>query len=175
VIAITPEAHAAMVAHAHADVPREACGVLLGRDGVVVEAVPVTNRAADPLHTFRLDEREYVAALYKGERRGLVLIGFYHSHPQGLAIPSQTDIAQSHYPDALHVIVGLVGEPLLTVWRLRYGAAGQVEWVMGSTPPEKRESRTQTIAIIISAVVAFIILVVLSVALLPPAPRLPMP
>ncbi|MDX2140486.1 MAG: M67 family metallopeptidase [Chloroflexota bacterium] len=174
-IAIMPEAHAAMLAHARADAPREACGVLLGRDGMVKEAVPVANRAADPLHTFRLDERQYVAALYDGEQRGLGLIGFYHSHPQGLAIPSQTDIAQSHYPDALHVIVGLVGDSLLTVWRLRHGAAEQVDWVMGSAPPELRESRMQTTAIVISAVVAFIILIVLSVALLPPAPRLPMP
>lgn len=174
-IAMTPEAHATILAHARSDAPREACGVLLGHEGVVREAVPIANRASDPLRTFRLDEQKFIAALYDGERRGLSLLGFYHSHPHGLAIPSQTDIAQSHYPDALHAIVGLAGEPVLTVWRLRYGAAEQVEWCVSSAPPEKRESRTQTIAILISALVAFIILIVLSVALLPPAPRLPMP
>ena len=49
-----------------------------------------------------------------GEQRaretGLDLLGFYHSHPHSVPVPSPTDLAESTYPDALQIIVGLSGE-----------------------------------------------------------------
>lgn len=32
--------------------------------------------------------------------------GFYHSHPHSAPFPSATDLAESSYPDVVHVIVG---------------------------------------------------------------------
>ena len=175
----------AMIAHAHADAPHEACGVLLGKGDAVLEVVPISNRADDPTRYFRLDDRDYLQAVYMAQAQGLEVVGFYHSHPNGVAMPSQTDIAQSNYPDAVHILVGLAGEPLAAAWRLRYGGAQRLELLIDeaihpdtlkSAPAlMRRTSLASSAAIILSAAVAFILLVVMALALLPPAPPVPAP
>lgn len=156
--------------------PEEICGLLLGHGREVVEVVPVLNMATARTTAFRLDERAFVAALFAGEKRGLSLVGFYHSHPDGIAIPSQTDIQQALYPDALHLIIGLAGEPVMAAWRLERGMADAVELYIGEQTPPRLENQTFGRAILfIGAFAAFVILIVLSLALLPPAPPLPAP
>jgi proteasome lid subunit RPN8/RPN11 len=172
-----PGVQAALLRHAWEDAPREACGLLLGRGDVVSEAVRVPNVALEPERMFRLDEQIFVRAVFTAQRRGLTLIGFYHSHPAGLAMPSQTDIAQSAYPDAAHVIIGLRSDPPLAAWRITWGAAEPLALSEGADEAAPGPASTIRVEplIILSALIAVVILVVLSVALLPPAPRLPVP
>jgi desampylase len=178
----------ALIAHARADAPREACGLLLGQGDTVLEAHPIPNVADAPTRYFRLDDRAYLQAVYRAQAHSLEVVGFYHSHSNGVATPSQTDIAQSHYPDAAHVIVGLAGEPLIAAWRLRYGGAERIDIeidetiptsIVGTTYRSSLPKRSSTLlsqaVIIISAAVAFILLLVIALALLPPAPPLPAP
>jgi hypothetical protein len=118
----------------------------------------------------------FVNAMVAAERRGLALVGFYHSHPDGLAMPSQTDIRQSYYPDAVHLIIGLAGEPVMTAWKLAHGLADSMELFVGDHPPPRRDNGLTGRAILfISALAAVLIMIVLSLALLPPAPPLPAP
>ncbi len=71
--------------------PNEACGLLLGQGGVIVEARPAANIAADPLRHFEIDPAALFAA-HRAERAGeLQLLGFYHSHPNGHPVPSSAD------------------------------------------------------------------------------------
>ena len=88
----------AITAHAERDYPHECGGLLLGHlDGdtkTVVETLPMENTAdVDRRHDRILIEPR---ALFKAERaareRGLDVIGYYHSHPDDEAIPSQFDL-----------------------------------------------------------------------------------
>ncbi|OYX59908.1 MAG: hypothetical protein B7Y88_15990 [Sphingomonadales bacterium 32-64-17] len=71
--------------------PEEACGLLLGADGRVLEARPAANVAQDKTRHFEIDPVALIDA-YRAERGGGPrLIGYYHSHPVGPPEPSATD------------------------------------------------------------------------------------
>jgi desampylase len=100
-----------MVRHAREAAPDECCGVLLGRDDEIVEAVRARNIADSAATRFVIDPKDHIAARRDGRARGLEVIGFYHSHPRSAAMPSEIDRAEAAYPDDLHVIVGLGVDP----------------------------------------------------------------
>ena len=100
-----------IVAHAREAAPAECCGLLLGRDGAVVEAVRTRNVADDPLSRFVIDPKDHIDHRRDARRRGLDVAGFYHSHPRSPASPSATDGAEASYPDHLYLIVSLAQEP----------------------------------------------------------------
>jgi proteasome lid subunit RPN8/RPN11 len=109
---------AAMVAHARRTAPAECCGVLVGAGDDVIEAVPAKNLSPDP-NRFLLDPKTHIAAERDARGRGLTVVGFYHSHPHSAARPSATDIAESSYAEAVHVIVSLAqAQPSLAVFRI---------------------------------------------------------
>jgi [CysO sulfur-carrier protein]-S-L-cysteine hydrolase len=58
-----------------------------------------------------MDPREQLGAFRDMDANGEELVGIYHSHPASQAYPSPTDRAESHYPDAVYVLVSLRGEP----------------------------------------------------------------
>lgn len=94
-IQLPTAARAAITAHAEADFPNEACGLLLGRrlgDQILIsDAVPSANTAAEPAHRFEIDPGLRLR-LQKAARTGSgEIIGHYHSHPNGAAQPSATD------------------------------------------------------------------------------------
>lgn len=164
-----------IVAHARADAPREACGIIAGRGETASEIIPIPNAAADPLHTYYMDERRLAEALISLEQRKLELVGFYHSHPNGEPLPSPTDTRQATYPDTPYLIVGLKGEAKLAAWLLRRGQVTPVTLYIGSLPPAEapQTTPTQRAAVIISALIALAVLIVVSLTLLPPAPVIP--
>ena len=163
--------------HALAERPDEACGIIGGREGRVERILPVTNIAPDPREHYTLDHTELGRALLAFERDGLDLIAFYHSHPHSDPIPSRTDVALATYPDTPYLIVGLhSGDPEFAAWRLAGGDAERVPLHIGEAPPVEDEdalSRAQKAAIIISAALALVVMLVVSLSLLPPAPELP--
>lgn len=91
--AVTSGVKATLLAEAAAAHPLEACGLLLGADGAITAAVPVRNVHPDPAKHFELDPAALIAA-HRAERAGgPQVLGYYHSHPTGLAEPSSTDRA----------------------------------------------------------------------------------
>ena len=155
----------------------EICGLLAGHNGRVEWVCPVPNSAADARHYYAMEPAAMVEAMFEIERLGFSLIGIYHSHPDSEPIPSQTDIAQSAYPDLIYLIVGLRGsEPRLAAWRLRSYEVEAVELHVGPLPPadEPQElTNLQKSAIVIGAILAFVFMIVVSLSLLPPAPKIP--
>ncbi len=108
----------ALIRHAREAAPCECCGLLLGIGIDVVEAVPARNIALDPTRRFTIDPEDHINARRAARARDLDVIGFYHSHPHSGATPSETDIAEASYPDALHAIVSLAGAtPVVRVFR----------------------------------------------------------
>ena len=101
----------AMVAHARSDAPNECCGLLIGQGRLVRFAVPLSNVDPRPAVGFRVDPAEHIAVrrIVRRLTPKLSIVGVYHSHPRGPAVPSARDIAECHYPDWIFVIVGRDG------------------------------------------------------------------
>ena len=96
-----------LIAHAREESPRECCGLLLGRGDEVAEARRARNVASSPETRFVIDPKDHIDARRDGRARGLEILGFYHSHPHGAAVPSATDLAEATYPGCAYAIIGL--------------------------------------------------------------------
>jgi proteasome lid subunit RPN8/RPN11 len=110
-MAFTLHGHDAVVAHAREAAPEECCGLLLGRDGEIVEAVPARNIAGDPTARFQIDPVDHFRAIRTARARSLEVVGFYHSHPRSAAEPSARDLAEFDHSGHLYAIVSLRTEP----------------------------------------------------------------
>jgi proteasome lid subunit RPN8/RPN11 len=102
--------------------PNECCGVMIGRDEppsdwrvrrsqvrrVVEQLQPLTNsfEEAEQFHRFRLDPREYMEVEKSAGAGGKLVLGFYHSHPDHPARPSEYD-RQHAWPFYSYVIVSI--------------------------------------------------------------------
>jgi proteasome lid subunit RPN8/RPN11 len=110
----------AIQAHGRDAYPHECCGALLGRDGVVQEAWPLPNTTEEgPRRRFLVRPQDYRSAEARASEQGLELIGFYHSHPDHPARPSQYDLDHA-WPVFSYVIISVAeGRPGdITSWRL---------------------------------------------------------
>ena len=109
---------AAEAAHA---LPSEACGVLLGTvldDEIrITSHRPVTNDAGAAARAYAIPGDVVLAIQHEAEREGLDVVGFYHSHPNGPASPSATDLA-SAWPGYVYVIAD-ARTGGVTAWHLR--------------------------------------------------------
>lgn len=111
--------------YVEARVPLEACGLLGGRGGVVEVVIPVRNAANSPVR-FRMEPLEQWKAFEQIESAGMELLAIFHSHPQGPAVPSPTDIAESFY-DVIQVIWSPgEGEWLAHAFWIEDGCAAEV-------------------------------------------------
>ena len=110
-IRIEPEPWAAMVAHARQTYPNECCGAMLGSiDGAgktVRVALPLEN-AFDGVQAARYELRpqDLLGADKVARARQMDLIGIYHSHPDGAACSSPTDLRNS-YPWYSFVVLSI--------------------------------------------------------------------
>jgi proteasome lid subunit RPN8/RPN11 len=108
--------------HAAAAYPNEGCGALLGAaSGEIRLTLPIANRESRaPQVRFEIAPRDYLKLEADADALGLALLGFWHSHPEGLALPSTTDRAHA-WEDLFTVIVAVhEGEPdEITAWRVR--------------------------------------------------------
>jgi desampylase len=121
-----------VIRHALAEMPRECCGLLLGAGADVVEAVASANLSAES-NRYLIDPAAHFSARRDARRRGLSVVGFYHSHPHSSAQPSPTDEAEASYDEHLYLIIGLdVDPPELRLFRNEHMNFVQVEFVTAS-------------------------------------------
>lgn len=113
-----------MLLHAQDEAPLECCGLLAGvsdpgdsQRHVVQSIYPLENEARSPTRYFAASG---LFAPFKQIRaEGQELLAIYHSHPETLALPSQTDLSSNYYPEVLHAIVSLAGPtPQLRLFEL---------------------------------------------------------
>jgi proteasome lid subunit RPN8/RPN11 len=110
---MTSEQSASMLAHALEGYPFEVCGVLVGRaEGRRVQrVVRVPNREQESPRVRYVIAPEDLLRIQKDARAGGdEILGFYHSHPDHPARPSETDrrIAAEGLSDGvIHVVVGV--------------------------------------------------------------------
>ena len=114
---IPAEVRSALVEHAEAEKPNEACGLLALRDGVVERYLPGENLDASP-YRFRLKPGSPEDLYLEDEGYELAL---FHSHVEAPPRPSRTDVELSDlWPDRVWVILSVkTGE--LAAWRISDG------------------------------------------------------
>jgi proteasome lid subunit RPN8/RPN11 len=101
--------------------PHECCGALIGREGESTGTFPLPNTTEEgPRRRFLVRPDDYRQAERQAREAGGDLLGFYHSHPDHPARPSQYDLDHA-WPSFSYVIVSVQnGEPTdMTSWRLR--------------------------------------------------------
>jgi proteasome lid subunit RPN8/RPN11 len=101
--------------------PHECCGALVGRDGRVVATVSLPNTTEEgPRRRFLVRPSDYGLAERRAAELGGELLGFYHSHPDHPAIPSQYDLDHA-WPTFAYVITSIVDGAVrdTTVWWLK--------------------------------------------------------
>jgi proteasome lid subunit RPN8/RPN11 len=96
----------AIIAHARADHPDEACGVVAGPtgSGLPNRFIPMAN-AARSTTFYEFDSADLLRLYRDMEDRDEVPVIVYHSHTATEAYPSRTDVAYASEPDAHYVLV----------------------------------------------------------------------
>jgi len=109
--------------HCVASYPYECCGLLLGIDEGerrVVDAVGVSNVHEDDRRVrYRIDPMKYYEVERQAEKKGLQVVGSYHSHPNVPAAPSQYDLDNS-FPWYSYLIVSVGPQGVIehNSWRI---------------------------------------------------------
>jgi hypothetical protein len=96
----------AMVAHARADHPDEACGVIAGPDGSdqPTRFIPMVNAARSPTF-YEFDSIDLLKLYRDMDDNDEVPVVIYHSHTATEAYPSRTDVSYASEPEAHYVLV----------------------------------------------------------------------
>jgi proteasome lid subunit RPN8/RPN11 len=118
---LTADVDRAIRAHGEETFPHECCGALVGRDGRVDAAVPLPNTTEEgPRRRFLVRASDYREAERRATGLGGELLGFYHSHPDHPARPSQYDLDHA-WPTFAYIIVSVVAGAAadMTVWYLK--------------------------------------------------------
>ncbi len=136
----------AIVEHARAEAPREACGLIAGHGDRIERVYRVSNRAEEAVEFFAerglippgrdyrpdapgtianerffMDPEEQFRALREIESLGLEHLGSYHSHPATEAYPSRTDVEFAQlWPGTVLLICSLANpdQPVLRAFRV---------------------------------------------------------
>ena len=85
----------------------ETCGLISSKQGKPYRVYPIKNIAHNKQRLFEMDPAEQINAMKQMRHHQEDLFAIYHSHPNAPAEPSVEDIDQSHYPDALYLIISL--------------------------------------------------------------------
>lgn len=149
-LVLVPRFRVAIGQHGAATYPEECCGVLIGRPmlerpgHLVLKLRPVENERKDSRGNRFLIHPETVLAAQKEARElDFDVIGYYHSHPDHPAEPSDFD-REHAWPGLSYVIVsvleGEVGQ--VRSWRLSDDRSGfEEEPLLDAIPPASAPAR----------------------------------
>ncbi|HYM22395.1 MAG TPA: M67 family metallopeptidase [Vicinamibacterales bacterium] len=120
-LAITGEVDRAIRAHGCETFPHECCGALVGAGDRVTAVVALPNTTEEgPRRRFLVRPSDYREAERRAGELGGELLGFYHSHPDHPARPSQYDLDHA-WPTFAYIIVSIMAgqSEAMTVWYLK--------------------------------------------------------
>jgi len=159
ILLLRKDAEAQIRAHGAEAYPHECCGALLGKDDPAAGLVgdrpvrevwslyPLVNRRDDsPRNRFAVTSADVIDAEKAAHAAGLDVVGWYHSHPDHPARPSEFD-REHAWPWYSYIIVSVQnGKPAeMTSWRLNDDRAGyQAEAIqLHPTAEDVKQLRTQ--------------------------------
>ena len=129
-LALPVELRDEILAHARAEAPKEACGLVAGTGSDARRIIRCANAHSAPVTRYAIDPREQLRAFRDMDAKGEELVAIYHSHPITQPYPSPTDRSEAHYPDAFYVLVSLRdSHPEIRAYRMRDGWVREVELV----------------------------------------------
>ena len=106
-LTLTDGVDEAIRAHGQETYPHECCGALVGRDDRVTAVVALPNTTEEgPRRRFLVRPSDYREAERRAPELGAGLLGFYHSHPDHPARPSQYDLDHA-WPTFAYIIVAV--------------------------------------------------------------------
>jgi proteasome lid subunit RPN8/RPN11 len=125
---LTQEQAAQVEAHARSEYPREACGLLGGRNGRVESVYPLPNTERSATR-YLADPVAQLRAMLEIEDSGKEIVAIYHSHPSSPPTPSDTDLEMAYYPEALYLIISLTDQrrPALRAFSIQEGEIQEME------------------------------------------------
>jgi proteasome lid subunit RPN8/RPN11 len=114
-IRIRDEQLEAIKRQAEAEYPNECCGLLIGRiedagrARLISEIYPVKNSwdAGSQRDRMLIAPLDYARAELESLKKGLGVVGDYHSHPDHPAVPSEFDLEHSPWPMMSHIVVSV--------------------------------------------------------------------
>ncbi len=122
-----------LMTHSQSREGEEVCGFIASRNGVPVKTYPVTNIATPVTNRFEMEPRAQIDTIRKMREQGEEIFAIYHSHPTSPAAPSQQDINEFSYPEALSLIISLNTKGVLEIRAYRMLANGAIEVTIETT------------------------------------------
>ena len=126
-----------LLAHARAELPNEACGLLSGSlaRGTVTRFHRARNVDASPLR-YTVHPDDLVRITYEIEAAGEDLVAIVHSHTRSAAVPSATDRRSATYADPYYLLASLADpdaspHSALRAWRMIRGQSFEVPLTIG--------------------------------------------
>lgn len=122
-IKISKSDYEKILAHAKAELPNEACGLIAGEvDGAnkVIRKVYLLTNIDHSNEHFSLDPKEQLAAIKDMRANGLSPLGNWHSHPESPSRPSEEDKRLAYDSKASYLILSLmeIDKPILNSFRI---------------------------------------------------------
>lgn len=121
-----------LLAHAHRELPNEACGLLSGdlAAGRATRYHPARNAEASPLR-YNVHPDDLVRIVFAIDEAGEDLVGIFHSHTHTPAVPSPTDRRSAQYPGVFYLLATLADPgaspaSVLRAWRIHGGQSFEV-------------------------------------------------
>jgi proteasome lid subunit RPN8/RPN11 len=133
----------AIIDHARAEQPNEACGLIVGDRPAAEGGRPLrwepTRNKAESATRYEIHPDDLLRLTIATDEAEEAFWAIVHSHPQTPARPSQTDLGLAFYPDALYILVSLAvdeadpaGAPSVRAWRILDGESSEVELLVGT-------------------------------------------
>ena len=106
-----------IIAHARTEAPRECCGVILSKDGELIELRRLTN-------FYEPESGELYRLVVETDESGTEIAAIYHSHPVSRAYPSARDVEHAGWPESVYLICSLEhpDTPVIRAFRIVDGA-----------------------------------------------------
>lgn len=119
-----------ILSHAISGLPNEACGLIGGslEEGIkVVKEVYLLKNLDESNEHFSMDPAEQLAAVKDLRKKGLILFGNFHSHPETPSRPSSEDIRLAYDPNASYLILSLQYRvnPVLKAFQISGGVVSE--------------------------------------------------
>ena len=98
-----------MLDHARKEWPLECCGILSGKEKIVQKAFKLKNSEKSPVR-YSMSPQDQLKVYEEIEKESMEMVAIYHSHPQTIPFPSETDVKLAFYPDVASIIISLKEE-----------------------------------------------------------------
>jgi proteasome lid subunit RPN8/RPN11 len=136
-LSLPPAVAEAVMAHARAELPNEACGLISGSiaTGRATTLHPARNVEASPLR-YNVHPEDLVRITFAIEEAGEDLVAIFHSHTRSAAVPSATDRRTAMYPEPFYLLATLADPDapparVLRAWKIHRGQAFEVPLTIG--------------------------------------------